>query len=92
MKLPKSLNVFGKKIKIKVGDIGEGYDGLFYPKENLIVISLTASDVDHVLLHEFLHAVLERCSLTQVVSYPSEEVLIDMITKCLLENFDIKPK
>lgn len=92
MKIPKAFNVFGKKIKVKVGDIGEGYDGLFYPKENLILVSKSASDLDHVLLHEFLHAVLERCSLTQVVSYPSEEVLIDMVTKCLLENFEIKPK
>lgn len=94
MKLPKHFNVFGKKIKVKVADLGPSFDGMFYSTEDLIVISSTVdpTTMDRTVIHEFLHAVIERCSLTQVVSYPSEEVLVDMVTKALLENFDVRPK
>ncbi len=91
MKIPKKINIFGKKIKVKVADLGPDYDGMFYPSMDLIVInkSTPKERVPHVVVHEMLHAVITRCSLDQVISYPSEEVLVDMITKALLENFKI---
>lgn len=94
MKLPKSFNVFGKKVKVKREELGPNYDGMYYSNKELIVISKSVDPerIPHVVLHEFLHSVIDRCSLAQVVSYPSEEVLVDMITKALLENFEVKCK
>lgn len=94
MKLPKSFNVFGKKIRVKSGDLGPNYQGMFYPGKDLIVISndTLPEEINRVLIHEFFHSVITRCSLDQVVSYPSEELLVDMFTKALLENFEIKCK
>lgn len=95
MKVPKHFNIFGKKIKIKKVDLGAQYLGMYYPGKNLININSSITDeseLDHTLIHEFIHSVIDRCSLNQVVTYPSEEVLVDMITKALLENFQIKSK
>lgn len=94
MKLPKHFNVFGQKIKIKSGDLGPAYDGMYYTHEKMIVINkdVSGDNLNRVIVHEFLHSVIDRCSLNQVVSYPSEEVLVDMITKALIENFEIKVK
>jgi Zn-dependent peptidase ImmA (M78 family) len=91
MKIPKSFNVFGKKIKIKMGNLGPNFEGMFYPTQDLIVINkdIKKEEIDHTIIHEFIHSVISRCSLDHVVSYPSEEVLVDMITKALLENFKI---
>lgn len=92
MKLPKYFNVFGKKIKIKRGDLGPAYQGMFYPGKDLIIIdkTITSEEMARVVIHEFFHSVISRCSLDQVVSYPSEEVLVDMFTKALLENFKVE--
>lgn len=94
MKLPKHFNVFGQKIKIKSGDLGPAYDGMYYTHEKMIVINkeVLPENLDRVVIHEFLHSVIDRCSLTQVVTYPSEEVLVDMLTKALIENFEIKAR
>lgn len=94
MKIPKFFNVFGKKVKVRIGDLGPNYHGMYYTNSSSIVIdkNVPKDYIDHVLIHEFIHSVIDRCSLSQVVSYPSEEVLVDMITKSLLENFDIKAK
>ena len=94
MKIPKFFNVFGEKIKLRSGDLGPQFDGMYYVNEKMIIISKSVApeNFNRVLLHEFFHSVIDRCSLNQVISYPSEEVLVDMFTKCLLENFDIKPK
>ena len=92
MKLPKHFNVFGQKVKIKFGDLGPNFQGMFYSQKNLIVIAKDTppEEISRVVIHEFFHSVISRCSLDQVVSYPSEEVLVDMFTKALLENFEIK--
>lgn len=94
MKYPKHFNVFGEKIKIKLGDLGPQYDGMYYPNNKLIVINkdVDPENLNRVIIHEFFHSVIDRCSLNQVVQYPSEEVLVDMFTKALLENFEVKIK
>lgn len=95
MRIPKSVKVFGKKIKIKRGDLGPNYLGMYYPGDDLIVIGTqvkTEKELIHVVVHEILHAIFDRCSVTQVVSYPNEEMVVDMTTKCLIEMFDIKFK
>lgn len=94
MKVPKKFKVFGKTIKIKVGDLGGQYDGMFYPHQDLIVIdkAVPKERIAHVLIHEFIHSVITRCSLDQVISYPSEELVVDMIAKALVENFTIDNK
>ena len=91
MKIPKKFKVFGKTIKVKVGDLGGQYDGMLYPSKDLIVIdkAVPKERVTHVVIHEFIHSVISRCSLDQVISYPSEELVVDMITKALIENFKI---
>ncbi len=91
MKLPKHFVIFGKKVKVRVGDLGPSYAGMYYPKENMIVIdkSVTKEELPRVVVHEFLHGVITRCSLDQAISYPAEEIVVDMITKALIENFKI---
>lgn len=95
MKLPKHFNIFGQKVKIKKENLGAQYLGLYHSDKKMISINSSITDeseLDHTLIHEFIHSVIDRCSLNQVVTYPSEEVLVDMITKALLENFQIKSK
>lgn len=95
MKIPKSVNIFGKKIKLKRGDLGPNYLGMYYPDENMIVIGSQVKnekELVHVVVHELMHAIFDRCSVNQVVSYPNEEMIVDMTTKCFIEMFDIKFK
>jgi hypothetical protein len=44
------------------------------------------------LIHEYLHAILNEGSLSQTMSEDYEEVLVDLIGKCISQNFDIKHK
>jgi Zn-dependent peptidase ImmA (M78 family) len=95
MKIPKYFNIFGQKVKIKKVDLGPQYLGLYHSDKKTISINSSITDeseLDHTVIHEFIHSVIDRCSLNQVVTYPSEEVLVDMLTKALLENFNIKSK
>jgi len=91
MKIPRKFRVFGKTIRVKVGNLGGQYDGMFYPHLDLIIIDkeVPKEKIAHVLIHEFIHSVISRCSLDQVISYPSEELVVDMIAKALVENFTI---
>lgn len=91
MKIPKKFKIFGQTVKVRVGDLGPNYAGMYYPSKSMIVIdkSVTKEEMSRVIIHEFIHSVIHRCSLDQVISYPSEEILVDMITKAIVENFKI---
>lgn len=88
-----SLNIFGKKAKIKRKSI-KGLDGQFCRQEYEIVIdpALSGEAYNITLLHEMIHAILDRCSVTHEIDSSIEEIISDIVSKCIIENFDIKPK
>ena len=93
MRLPKSLNVFGQLVKVEFAELDPSIGGLSYAKGLIQINSqLERRMVKHVLLHEFFHSVISRLALDQNISLDTEEMLVDNLSKCLLENFDVKLK
>ena len=96
MKLPKFLNVFGQKVKLKIDDnlplnIAAQYD------INKVQISLnsiheTDDELLHSLLHECGHALFYRVSIQQAVSFEVHEFIVNNYATMLLEHFEIKQK
>lgn len=96
IKLPKFLNIFGLKVKLKVtSDLPENAAGLYIPIKSLIKISPehpSKDEVMHTLLHESGHAMFYRISIHQSVSREMHEIIVDNFATMLIENFDITPK
>ncbi len=92
MKLPEKLMVFGQVVKVRYAKLKKA-NGLSH-ESGLIEISedLAPSKVKQILIHEFLHSVIYRLSLDGTLSLELEEILVDNISKCLCENFDIRVK
>jgi hypothetical protein len=93
MKLPKFFKIFGQKVIVEYADLEPTIGGLSHAK-GLIQINnkLPRCLVKQVLLHEFFHSVIGRTSLDQRISIDLEEILVEMLSKALVENFDIKVK
>ena len=91
MKLPKKLNVFGQVVKVEYAKLDENIGGLSH-SSGLIQINskLLKKAVRQVFLHEFFHSVITRLSIDQNMSIDTEEILVEGLSKCLLENFDVK--
>ena len=95
MKPPKSINVFGRKIDIKIvdellDDDGKELEGLYTPENAEIV--LAKCDMQ-VLLHELVHAVCNRTGIRQSnVSTELEEVIAENISTFLTETFNLRFK
>ena len=91
------LNIFGRIIKVrkKKGlSNSTGWAGYYDPTKKEIVIdaSLTGHYMTETFIHEFLEAVHDRCSHTQVLEPQAKELMIDMISKALNENFILKKR
>jgi Zn-dependent peptidase ImmA (M78 family) len=86
----KCINIFGKTYKIEYKDLtGMPYQGQFKHEDALIVIHSKLGDYEkqQTLMHEMLHAVLDRLSISDVVDERIEEILVDSIATFLCENF-----
>lgn len=92
--------VFGKKIKFEIVDglaKAHGVYAWFIPDKWKIQIDKKAHEGNHdefvaTIIHEFCHTVFLRCGLKQAVGHDLEEVIIENISRALVENFSIKPK
>ena len=93
MKLPKFFRIFGQKVLVEYADLDPTIGGLSYAKGLIQINSkLPKSQVRQVLLHEFFHSVIGRTSLDQRIGIDLEEILVEMLSKAIVENFDIKIK
>ena len=91
IKLPKQFVVFGQTYKVEYKDLGDSVGGYCH-SNGLIQINerLDESQVMPVLIHEFFHAVFNRVSLDQTISYAVEQIIVDTFAKALVENFEVK--
>ena len=96
-KLPKVLDVFGKKVKVLIKSLHPNYAAQYDVVNHEIFIN----DVEesymeqgplHSLLHEAGHALFYRVSINQAVSFETHEYIVNNYATMLLENFDITPK
>lgn len=94
MRLPKNVEICGEIISIEVKDLGEKHGGWYHPSENRIEIceTLKGADKDVKFLHEFLHGVHDKSSLTQSIPDGVEEVLVNQTAKALIKNFILTPR
>lgn len=93
MELPKKLNVFGQRFKVKVQPL-TGILGLCDRSTATIYVE-SDQTIDaqlHTLIHELGHAVFGRISLVQGVPHEIEEVIVDSLATAILENLDVIPK
>ena len=91
-----SLNIFGKKVPVKVIDglMESGIAGLFKPQTEEIYIAKkqTKDDAVHTLLHEIGHAVIQRTGIKQAIPHEIEEVIVENMATVIIENFTISLK
>lgn len=96
MKLPKLLNIFGSKVKLKVSDkFPPNVAAQYEPSKETITLNIihdTDKELLHSLLHEAGHAMFYRVSIQQAVSWEVHEFIVNNFATMLLENFDVKPK
>ncbi len=86
----KCIDIFGKTYKIEYKDLtGLPYQGQFKHHESIITVhnKLKGYELQQTLMHELLHAVLDRLSLSDVIESRVEEILVDSIATFLCENF-----
>jgi hypothetical protein len=92
-KIPKVISIKGKLWKIsfrkRIKLDGVDCDGLCESGKRLILLrsGLTKKDLIHTFLHEYFHAVLHELHVD--VDGGLEEVIVDGMASCLLENFKL---
>jgi len=95
MKPPKSIDVFGKTVTIKLSkelkdDDGNDLEGLYEPKKSQITL---VNCEMQVLLHELIHAICNRTGVRQSdVSTELEEVIAENVSTFLVETFNLRFK
>jgi hypothetical protein len=99
MKLSKYFKIFGKKVKCRYDDLSpHGYDGLCIGGDVIVIDNDLADsgkefDRSKVIVHEFLHATLDRVGWHQVITNSElEELLVENIARSICENFNLVPK
>lgn len=92
--MKKSITIFGLKVQIKMVDLtGQDYDGLYNGNTQTIYIEKTLKGklLQKVLVHEVLHAALDRIGAHQMqISRDAEEVICEQLSVFLVENFNLK--
>lgn len=87
-------DVFGEAIKYRFKKLDPSLDGEYCCKDKIIYIdkSLTGESLVQTLIHEECHAIFDRLGLKHVVSPDLEEIIVDSLTKWLIENYKISSK
>lgn len=93
MKLYDHVIIFGEKVDIEYSDQVPDSDNANYIEGNILIHpECPKKELARVFLHEFLHAVCNRTSISQGISGDAEEMIVDIISKALTENFYLRFK
>lgn len=95
MKLYESVLVFGQEIKVEYSDLVPETDNANYDSENCAILihpRCPKKELSRIFIHEFLHSVCHRTSISQGISADAEEMIVDLMSKALTENFFIRFK
>jgi len=91
MKIKKSYNVFGRKIKVKFAELDPSIAGMYddYTGTILLNIDLTEKGNEIVLqdtlIHELGHALFFRVSIDQAVQWQTHEYIVNNMAVMLRE-------
>ncbi len=87
------VNIFGKIYQINIEDLDDGNIGQCNHAEKKISIDANKLKCDpttlftQVLLHEIIHAIVDRCGFRQFIESQAEELLCENVARILDENF-----
>lgn len=96
-KIPDIIEIYGKTYIIQLEEdlekIHESH-GYHHEHESIIAIdkNLDTDTAMQTLLHECFHAIFKRISINQGVDSQAEEIIVDSLSKWVVENFQVKPK
>lgn len=87
-----SLNIFGKKIPVKVIKnlkSDQSVHGLYSTFKKIILIAedQTKDEAIMTLIHEIVHGIFDRAGLNQAISHELEEIIAEQISVVINENF-----
>lgn len=89
-----SINIFGLRVKIKYVDLSQcDYDGLYNGNDKTILIerTLKGKHKQQVILHEVLHALMDRIGAHQLnISRDAEEIICEQVSVFMVESLKIK--
>jgi len=86
------LSIFGVTYTVFVTDeLDPNYCGMcVFDTQTILVKKDLPQDVFNItLIHEMLHAFMNRLSYENAITRQTEELLIDQIAKLMVENFKI---
>lgn len=93
LKLPKSIDIFGRKIKIKRENLrASGRMGYYDDAAGMVVVCSTLTDkkeIEATYIHELVHAVMFRLGYHQVVHGQAAELFCENMSAFIYENFDL---
>lgn len=92
-----TFKIFGLRVPVfRQKDLTEhtGWCAYFDPDKIRIVVDAEIKDDEYAisLIHEFIEAVWFRNSFDLAVNNETKEIIIDQISKCLVENFRFKQR
>jgi len=90
------LTIYGTKVKVMKQAIDEalGWNGYYDTRIKTIVVAenLKTDELTSVLVHEFIHSVIDRLGWRQFLTKELEELCCEQISVAIAENFDVKLK
>lgn len=93
MKLYDKVIIFGQDVDVSYSDkVIDTHNANYIDGKTLIHPKCPNKELARVFMHEFLHAVCARTSISQGVSEDAEEMIVDLMSKALTENFHIRFK
>lgn len=91
MKIKKSYNVFGRKIKVKFCELDPNVAGIYDDYLGMIFLNVQLAEkgneiqLQDTLIHELGHALFYRVSLDQAMSWQVHEYIVNNMAVMLRE-------